>query len=266
MPTHDLHGAGVLVSRPTHQAEGLARLIEQAGGKAWRFPGITIAPPEDPAAVATTLKEIDQFDIAVFVSPNAVKNGLDALGGDGLPPGLKIAVVGKGSARALEQALGRGPDLCPEGRYDSEALLALPEMRGDVAGRRVLIIRGNGGRELLGDTLRERGGEVRYAEVYRRTAPRWPADELAGLLRAKRIHIVTATSTEALANLVKRLGPHAGLLLELPLVVVTERMVEPARRLGFWGDVLVSERASDEAVMESVMTWAKRVRDDGENG
>jgi uroporphyrinogen-III synthase len=265
MPTHDLGGAGVLVTRPAHQAEGLARLVRQAGGKPWCFPGITIAEPEDPAAVAATLKDIGRFDIAVFVSPNAVEQALAAAGPEALPPGVKLAAVGKGSARALERHLGRGPDICPESRYDSEALLALPAMRA-VAGRKVLIVRGNGGRELLADTLRERGAEVSYAEVYRRMTPQWPAQELAGLLTAGEVDIVTGTSTEALANIVERLGAQAGALLGLPLVVVTERMVEPARRLGFRGEILVSAKASDEAVLESVMAWAAHARDGGENG
>lgn len=264
MPTGDLAGAGVLITRPAHQNAELARRVEQAGGVALCFPGISIAAPEDPDRVAATLKDIDRFDIAVFVSPNAVE-ALAALLPRGLVPGPRLAAVGRGSARALERHFGRGPDICPEGRYDSEALLELPALR-EVAGLKVLLVRGNGGRELIAETLRERGAEVAYAEVYRRAGPKWAPRELSALLHAGRVDIATATSGEALGNIVQRLGAEAGHLLELPLVVVTERMRGPARRLGFCGPILVSARASDEAVMETVMSWAAGARDDGESG
>ncbi len=108
-------------------------------------------------------------DLYVFISPNAVTFAGRLLEGHSLPDGARLAAVGSGTAQALQQA-GFKVDLLPDARFDSEGLLALPEL-SRLAGRRVVIVRGEGGRPLLGDELRARGADVVYAEVYRRSRP-----------------------------------------------------------------------------------------------
>ncbi len=147
-------------------------------------------------------------------------------------------------------AAGKAPDLVPSDRFDSESLLALPQL-ADLNGRRVLIVRGTGGRALLGNTLIERGAEVAYAEVYRRNLPeidplpllaRWPQD----------VQVATATSGEILGNLLTLVGRGGReLLLATPLVVVSERTATDARRLGF-AQVELAERATDEAIVAAI--------------
>lgn len=253
----DLHGLGVLVTRPAHQADALCRLIEQAGGRAIRFPVLAIAPPHDPAAPLATVARLAQYDLAIFVSPNAVEYGLDLIAAHGgLPTGLRLAVVGEGSARALRARLGRGPDLQPTERYDSEGLLALPELQ-QVAGRRVVIFRGDGGRELLGQALRARGATVDYAEVYRRERPNVDARALATQLAAGVVDIVTVTSSEGLRNLLELAGAdNVVRLRQLPLVVVSERTAALAEALGFSQPAHVAALASDVGLVEAVARWA----------
>jgi len=239
-----LSGLGVLVTRPAAQAERLCALIEAAGGRAIRFPTVEIRPASESEWLRWRLAE--PWDLLVFVSRNAVEHAQPLFPGAQLPPEPRLAAVGRATAEALTAA-GRPADLVPRGRFDSEALLALPEL-SDVRGRRVLILRGDGGRALLGETLAARGAEVVYAEVYRRVLPRLP---VAGLLERWReeIAVATATSDEVLQNLLKLIGAAGqARLLATPLVVVSERTKVLAQDLGF-ARVGVAERADDEAIL-----------------
>lgn len=226
-PCH-LQGLGVLVTRPAEQAARLGEAIEAAHGRPLLFPCVEIAGPADPAAVKTQLARAGDYQLLIFVSANAVKHAFELLP-DSLPGDQQIAAVGAATAAALADC-GLDPTLVPE-RQDSEGLLALPEL-ADMRGKRVLILRGNGGRELLADTLRERGAEVDYAEVYRRLIPKRSAANLvAGW--DNWIDAVVVTSSEVLDNLITLLG-EAGTarLQQTPLVVVSERLAEYARGRG----------------------------------
>ncbi|MGQ9660038.1 MAG: uroporphyrinogen-III synthase [Thermochromatium sp.] len=241
-----LAGRGVLVTRPAGQAEPLCRLIEAAGGRAIRFPTIAIEPTNDPKATALLA---ESWDLLYFVSPNAVEQAL-ALVADGTWPGAKqVAAVGRGTARALTAA-GRAPDLVPNDRYESEALLEMPEL-SDMRGRRVLIVRGVGGRGLFAQVMAARGAKVSYAEVYRRVRP---VVEVAPLLArwSEEVDLVMATSDEVLLNLVELLG-QAGRasLLATPLVVIAERTAQTAHKLGFQ-TVRVAERADDASIVQAL--------------
>lgn len=254
MPSRiDLHGTAVLVTRPAHQAGPLCDRIAAANGRPVRFPLLQILDNSDSPETRERLAHLGDYQIAIFISPNAIRFGLDAIEGTGgLPEPLQLAAVGQGTARALQQRLGRAPDLVPQDRFDSEGLLALPGLQ-QVAGKRILILRGNGGRELLAETLRERGAEVDYAEVYRREKP--PADT-AGADWLDKTDIISVTSSEALQNLVE-LTPASEhqRLFEKPLVVVSERTATLARKLGFTR-ALLAPRAGDDAIVDTIAQWA----------
>ena len=252
MPDIDLRGCTVVVTRPTHQAGNLCGLIEAAGGQVIIFPVLAIAAPQDPQAVVAVLQRLAQFDLAVFISPNAVDYGLRyAAQVGGLPAHLQIAAVGAGTARALQTA-GHPPTLVPEHDFNSEALLALAALQ-QVAGKKVVIFRGEGGREHLADTLRSRGAQVEYVQVYRREKP--PVDR-AVLLDAwvrNGISAIVVTSNESLQNLFDLVGSEGqAYLRDTQLVVVSERAVELARRLGVQRTPVVAERAGDDAIVAAL--------------
>lgn len=250
----DLNGRGVLVTRPAAQAEGLCRLIEAANGRPIAVPSIEIAPAADPREAAARLSE--SWDLMYFVSPNAVAHALGMVPDGSWPRVEKIAAVGRATAQALTDA-GRAPDLVPEQRFDSETLLRMPEL-ADMRGRRVLIVRGDGGRALLADTLRARGAEVAYAEVYRRLRPEFDPEPLLATW-SDSVSMVTATSDEVLLNLLEMLGPEGRApVLATPLVVVAERTAETARGLGF-SRVEVAERAEDAAIVRSLCALVTRM-------
>ena len=258
-PPRTLTGVRVLVTRPRDQAENLARLIEARGGEAIRFPVIEIAEPQDTRALLAAIDRLKDFAMAIFISPNAVNRAMNLiLARGGLPEATRVACVGRGSARELKH-FGIENVIVPPGRFDSEALLELPELQA-VKGKRIVIFRGDGGRELLGDTLKSRGAKIEYAECYRRVRPNADMTPLLRRWARGEIDIVSVTSVASLRNLFDMVG-EAGQrwLTRTPLIVVGMRMAGVCRELGFKFEPRVAA-ASDEAILEAVQAWR-----DGQN-
>lgn len=235
-----LAGRRVVVTRPAGQADALAQAIVARGGEPIVFPVLAIADvdADGMAALAAIIDRLETFDLAVFVSPNAVDKAMRAIDARrAWPQGLRAATVGRESAAALMRA-HVADVLAPVERADSEALLALPEL-AKVRGRRVVIFRGDGGRELLGDTLRARGAQVEYAACYRRTRPDTDADVLLAAWSRGELDAITVTSSEGLANLHALVG-EAGRasLRDTPVFAPHARIAENARALGLQRVVL----------------------------
>ena len=224
-----LAGLGVLITRPAGQAAGLRARIGEQGGVPVLFPTLAILPPSDPDTLARRLADLAACDLAIFVSPTAVQTGLAAI--SAWPAGLRAAAVGQGTAAALRDA-GIARVLAPGDGADSEHLLALADL-ADMSGRRVLIFRGEGGRELLATTLSERGARVDYAECYRRGLPAADPAPLVETWRHGGIQAVTVLSSEGLDNLFTLLGAgNADLVRATPLFAPHPRIAERARGLG----------------------------------
>jgi uroporphyrinogen-III synthase len=190
-----LAGVTVLVTRPAEQAGDLVAAIEAAGGRSIVFPVIEIAP-RSPQAIDAELAGRENPDIVIFISRNAVEHGL-AWSGD-----AAIAAVGPATAAAIEAA-ARVVHIRPTSGFDSESLLEESALKA-VRGKTIRIIRGNGGRELLATTLRERGAHVDYLEVYARRLPDHPESEIDAVgqqLTAGEIGAVVVMSVESLHNL-----------------------------------------------------------------
>lgn len=249
----DLRGLSVLVTRPSEQADALCELIEQARGRPVRLPVLEILPPRDPEAAGRLLQEAAKADLLIFVSANAVRHAFPLLP-DMLPAGLSIAAVGRATARALEE-VGLEPTLVPAGRFDSEGLLALPEL-GEMEQKRVIIVRGEGGRERLRRTLEERGARVDYAEVYRRSCVRRNTANLVASWEAM-VQAVTVTSVgilECLWDLLDERGK--SLLRDTHLVVLSERIADRARDLGC-RRVVVTKQAGERAILRALCKLAE---------
>ncbi len=284
MASQPLQGLTIVVTRPRDQAAQLARSIEQAGGIPLLFPLLDISAAHDTRTLSDQIARLEQFDLAIFISPNAVHYGIAAIRAAGrfsgasqraegttsdsggakgeqleqaagfasnvlLPASLKIATVGQGSAKALRE-LGIANVIAPTERFDSEGLLALPELQ-NVAGWRVIIFRGEGGRELLGDTLRARGATVEYATCYQRSKPQQDANDLL----AAGPDSITVTSSEALGYLWQMLDASARVALrDTPLFVPHARIAELARSQG-WRQVVLTG-SGDDGMLSALITWA----------
>ena len=187
----------MIITRPARQAGGISRQLATLGATPVIFPAIIILPPTNRASLESIHATLDHYDIAIFISANAVEYGVPAP--NLWPAKLVTFAPGPGTAAALA-ATGIADARIPASTYDSEGLLALPELR-EVDGKRIVIFRGEGGRGDLGETLRGRGARVTYVECYRRAAPATGAAGLSEVLREGRAQALTLTSSEGLDNL-----------------------------------------------------------------
>jgi len=252
----ELAGLKVLVTRPEGQAQGLMDKLSALGAVPFHFAAIEILEPRDTVGLKNLIGRLATFDWAIFISPNAVARAFGLMHGWGQewPAQVRIAGIGRGSARELKR-FGLTDVLVPLGRFDSESLLALEPMH-KVTGQRFVIFRGEGGRELLGDTLETRGAHVEYAECYRRGAPAADVSVLLRVWARLGLDVVTLTSSEGLHhlyNVLGQVGRHW--LAKTPLVVVGPRMKEACLVLGLEGPVIVAEGADDEAIIAALVTW-----------
>ena len=237
-----LGGRGVLVTRPAGVATKLVERIEQAGGRPIVFPAIEILALPRPDA----FDRLGDFALAIFASPTAVERALAAVGR--WPPALPVAAVGEGTRRALERA-GVPHVLAPAKGADSESLLATPGLER-YSGKRVLIVRGAGGRELLARSLAERGCKVELAECYRRVRPAADVGPLLAEWQAGKVHAVTVFSSEALDNLAALVGEAR--LGSTPLFVSHPRIAERAARRGLRA---IIAGPGDDAMVERLVAY-----------
>jgi uroporphyrinogen-III synthase len=219
----NLDGLKVLVTRPSGQAGALKQAILECGGKVERLPLLAIKPVLAEAD-RRYLRESAQFDDLIFISPNAVRHAVEAIAIDK----QRVIAIGEATAALLEAQAIR-VDLVPQ--FSNSEKLLDDERLGDMLKRRVLIIRGVDGRELLADRLRERGAEVTYAEVYRRCMPEPPSAELIQHWD-QRVDAMIITSEQMLNNLIA-LTNNNSKILNTALVVISERLKESAQQLGF---------------------------------
>lgn len=250
MKNRPLTGKNIVVTRPVHQARELAAMIRAAGGEATLFPVLEIRDVEDLKPLLAVVARLDEFDLAVFISPNAVNKAMNLITAHRtLPTGLRCAAIGRGGVKELAR-FGVTNAIAPARRFDSEALLELPELQ-EMRGKRVVIFRGDGGRELLGDTLAARGASVEYAECYRRGKPNMDTAPLLKSWARNELDAITVTSSEGLRNLYEMIGALGRQWLrKTPLFVPHPRIAEVARELGL-ARVIVTEPA-DEGLIKGL--------------
>lgn len=245
-----LAGLGVLVTRPAHQAGHFIKLLQQAGAITFPLPAIEIQALTISAELKQHLLQSSRYQIVIFISANAVQWGLPHLKKSA---GQQIAAIGEGSARALGNQ-GWHVDLVADSGFTSEDFLALPALQASaLTGKHILIVRGEGGREFLGETLRSRGAVVEYAEVYRRCQPQVDTQWLAPLWQQD-IQLVCVTSNETLENLYHMLKPYRAQLLHTTLLVPGNRACQLAQSLGFT-KIIQAASASDNNMLQRIIQW-----------
>ena len=253
----------VLVTRPESAAGRLARALAADGAQVHCVPAMVIAPIDDTRSFARLRDRLGEVAAAVFTSVNSVE-GFFGLAPDAARDGLRVVpavlAVGGATAEAL-RARGVAGVVTPRARFDSEGLLACPQLDARrVAGRVVAVVKGAGGRDLLPKALERRGAEVLAADVYRRRAP----DRLAERLDRVRgsIDVVTVTSAEALRNLAAAAPWVAPWLARRAVVTVSERVASVARALNL-SRVAVSGGADAASIVEATVCAVAGTRGDG---
>lgn len=248
----DLNQARILVTRPAHQSENLCAIIAAKNGIPIQFPTLEISPILLDCYDVQRL--LNQADGIIFTSANAVTlycSQLDDAKMEKLRTKFCMA-IGNATASALT-TIGVSVDLMPEQGYNSEALLDLLLHQKKMP-RHIIIVRGENGRETLAEALMKCGVLVDYENVYRRVIPTIDCNNVVQLIMQKQLHIITATSGDAIQNLVTMLPlAQHDMLKQLPLVVISERIKNIAKSLGFqW--ISIANQPSDDAILKAVTT------------
>jgi uroporphyrinogen-III synthase len=251
-----LTGRTVLVTRPGKAGESLCNAIASRNGRPILLPTLAIESVEpDPAAT------IPLAEIAIFVSRAAVEFGTAFLHNRRMLPPDTVFAVGKATAAELA-ARGITAITPPAGESNSEGLLAMSQLQAErIRRQKVLIFRGQGGREHLADSLRRRGAEVHYVEVYKR---RPLAPDIAAAIAAagnQRPETIVATSTEVLDALAGSINAQRQQwLFSLPMITLSGRIADHAAALGFTGSIHLARNPGEEAVLEALEEWAGTTR------
>jgi uroporphyrinogen-III synthase len=245
--------ARVLVTRPAGQSDALLAALESRGFTAEHLPMLAIEPIDPlPGAQRQRLLDLDRYDHLIFISANAARIGLERIDEfwPQLPLGQRYWAVGASTAAVLADA-GLAAE-SPPGDMSSEGLLAMPGLAAP-QGQRVLLVKGEGGRELLERALRARGAEVDTLCCYRRGPAGNDPRRVQALLAGPGIDIILISSGEGLALLSGLLQPRerTNLADTALLVVPSPRVATQAQELG-WQHIVCAENASDDAMLAAI--------------
>nr|WP_207203859.1 uroporphyrinogen-III synthase [Pseudomonas sp. TH31] len=223
----------MLLTRPADESAALSCVLAEQGIFSSCLPLLEIEPIAPSDTMRAVIAGLDRYCAVIVVSKPAARIGIDLLSQCWPRPlQLKWFSVGAATAYVLE-AFGLEVSFSAEGD-DSEALLELPELREAIArpDPRVLIMRGEGGRELLAERLRELGASVDYLELYRRGLPRYATAALPDRIEAERLNGLVVSSGQGFEHLHQLAGDAWPRLARLPLFVPSPRVAELARAAG----------------------------------
>ncbi len=238
---------GVLVTRPAHQAQSLCEALLTQGKQPFRLPAISI---ETSAMADTTqhyLDALETVDLIIIVSANVCYTLGKALQAayTGCKRSPVVAAIGPGTAKAIT-TLGLPVTIIPDTDYSSEGLLAHPALQA-VQAQQILLLCGEEPRTTLQDTLTARGAHVTVGYCYQRCKPKYSPEELQRTVPL--CQVVVITSSTALRNLAELQYPP---LMTLTLVLIHPKQLSLANSLGFTGNILLAENATDEAILKTL--------------
>ncbi|MEH0874509.1 uroporphyrinogen-III synthase [Pectobacterium cacticida] len=243
----------ILVTRPSPTGEQLVARLRKLGYHAWHSPLIEFSPGRDLADLPARLQDLRADDLVFALSQHAIHYADPVLTHAGVswPEHLAYYAIGRTTALALHQASARLVTYPPE-RETSETLLQLPTLQ-TLSGKRALLLRGNGGRELLRETLTERGVQVSCCECYQRRMVHYDGAEQSQHWRQIGVDKLVITSGEMLQRIYTLVPDYyrASWLLGCRLIVVSDRLAEQARRLG-WLDIRVADNADNDALIRAL--------------
>ena len=248
-----LQGRTIWVTRPREQADRLCSLLEESGAHAVRFPVIEIKPPEQKPDPETIVRLLDDAQLLVFVSVNAVRYAVSVMPGFFAQPGdRQVLALGQATRQALNE-LGIDQATSVSG-IGSDALLDAGLINpANLKGKRVLVIRGSGGRETIINYLESNGITVDCLEVYRRDCPVIDHEYVDKLWQESPPDALVVTSVEGLHNLIKMVGETSTPgLRQVPLAVMSERIGSRAAELGFSCMPGIATESSDQGLIDAI--------------
>jgi uroporphyrinogen-III synthase len=255
-----LKNCRVVVTRSQPGAQRLAQQCTQYGATVRVFPTIDILPCENNSVLRTALADLQQVNDIIFTSAHAVNYCVTFCDQWGLPvpEHANFFAVGESTANVLTQQWGCNVEY-PRQSFDSDALLRLPPLE-QVMARSIAIVGGVGGRELLQTVLTQRGAKVKKIAVYERMCPQKDHTKKNVAWKKDKIDVIVATSVEGLCNLMMLLDAQERVeVLQIPLLVVGDRMREAAIRLGFSAMlILTAFSAQDHDIIKVLATWQEQ--------
>lgn len=243
----------IVVTRPVAQSQNLLSSLKKFPVKIVHFPTIDIRPAENPSVAASLFHNLATYDTVIFNSANAVHHAMALIQKLQLTFSTQcIATLGPATQTALSQ-YGVHTDIVPKTGFRSEDLLAEAKLQG----QSILIVRGVGGREHLARELRSRGAHVDIAEVYRRLCPATrPALNLSTC--PEKESAILIYSVESAHNLWSQCAvDERRWMSKVALIAGSRRIGETAAAIGFTKSPIISNNASDAAMLEALQTWAK---------
>ncbi len=254
-----LAGQLIVNTRPLHQQQGLTELLSREGARVMVCPAIEIVAAAEQPMHRELKERLRDYQVVIFVSANAVEFAFHHLDAAAFTEALQIGAIGEGTARVLASHLpDRQSQVIRGTTSNSEGLLNAAALQ-TVDGMRVLIFRGQSGRNLLGDELTRRGATVEYCEVYHRRAPARLCPEIQQSEQQPTLYLFT--SNEGMVNfnqlLPERIKDAA---LQTPWLLISERMRESAQQLGHNGQIIIAADASETGILRSVCEWVSLTR------
>lgn len=253
-----LHGLRTLITRPIHQAQDLAVQTRFSGGSVIHFPTLDIIGPKNIKKVVLGIRKLNQYDLVIFISPNAVLKTADYIHDiwPSWPKNLKTIATGAGTALSLKQH-NLPCDNYPEKDFNGIGLLKLIALQ-NIKQKKILIIKGEGGRHGLAKGLKDRGAQIDNLNVYRRQLPKIDKNNIP---YQDAIDVIICTSHSGLKNLVRLLYPYwQDILFKKQLLVISPRLADSAKKLGFVKPPLISDNATNAAILQQLDFWQGAAR------
>ena len=234
----------VVLTRPQADSERLSEALQNEGFQTRVMPIITIEAI--PTAEQAPAPSVSDDALCIFISANAVRFGLPQLG-SALARDSDLTVIAVGN-KTRDTLAAEGIQAQVPVRADSEGLLAMPALSAPDS-RDVVIVKGEGGRELLASELTGRGARVTEWACYRRC---WPEVDVSGLIEISAGLIFQASSGEMVSRLAELLAGGGQVdLFQSPIIVPSDRVARLATEIG-WAQVVRAEDASDDAFMRAL--------------
>jgi len=253
--TATLNNKQILVTRPEHQAGHLCELISQSVGESVLFPTIEIQAALNSKTLLSIFNNINEYDFIIFVSRNAVKMVFEHyIDQSDVSDSVQLLAIGSGTAAALAER--NLTEVLHAGvQADSESLLRLDELQSEfIQNKKILIVRGVGGRELLANGLKARDAIVDYAEVYKRCLPEYDEQKCHEVWQDNKLEAIIVSSNEGLNNLLElTLVADREKLFSTPLVVMSERTVGIAKEKGFIAEIGIAQSKNDEGLVSALL-------------
>jgi len=254
----------IVITRPKHQAEALRLKLEAEGANIILFPLLEIKLPDNITLAKQQLAQIEDYDLAIFTSANAVDYSLRLLDKAKLQnklqstlKTLKVAAIGKKTAKLLEEKYAIKVDYFPSRGFNSEALLMMPEIKAYREDKNILILRGQDGREFLKEGLEAQGADVKYIDVYKRFFPQENLNVLKQQFNKNQLDIILITSGTSLMNLFKFSADNKWLENSSLLIGSNRIKTQLINCYKFHGNVLSASDPSDETLYRELLKWGQ---------